>query len=65
VARFCVQFLEPTLEIMPQTRVEKKFCSLPSVSWRQNINSIIAEKLTLTEFEEIEGFLKKYTGGEK
>jgi predicted DNA-binding transcriptional regulator AlpA len=30
VARFCVQFLEPTFEIMPQTKIQEKFYPLTS-----------------------------------
>ena len=42
---------------MPQTKVEKKFCSLSVGSRRQNIASLIDKKLGVAEFQSLNQIL--------
>ena len=43
---------------MPQTKVEKKFCSLSANHWRQNLASIIDKKLGMAEFQPLAKILE-------
>jgi hypothetical protein len=40
-----------TFGIMPQMKIEKKFCSLPAASRQQKNNRLTSEKLTKKEFQ--------------